>query len=297
MTLWMAMFFAVTAAVAWLMLFPAARDDVLAGVGRWRSRVAGAIARWQLRASGRGADSSRALREATGRLVGGFRRHRWLLIGTVLVVSVPPVLILQLRQQVTLEGFDGAAVVASDHHVLELLRGERLAPPPELPPAFFLAAEAALQADVARRVADTGAPVAISSADRKWARIEPSFQQRVLAIYQVMREQYGYQMVLVEGYRSPQRQAALARRGGAVTGAKAGQSCHQYGLAVDSALYRDGKLQWDMDDPWTRRGYFLYGELATDAGLEWGGNWRSIKDYVHLEQKTACRHARRAAGY
>ena len=68
-------------------------------------------------------------------------------------------------------------------------------------------------------------------------------------------------------------------------------------MIVDSALYRDGKLQWDMGYDWTRRGYFLYGRLAAEAGLEWGGNWRSIKDYVHLELKDDCRQARRAAGH
>src|SRR5690606_1939974 len=117
--------------------------------------------------------------------------------------------------------------------------------------------------------------------------------QRVLAIYEVMRRQYGYEMVLVEGYRSPERQAELMA-GGKATRADAWQSCHQYGLGVDSAPIRDGKLQWNMEDPWTQRGYYLYGELAQQAGLEWGGSWRSIKDYVHVEMHDRCRAARTA---
>ncbi|MCG6630554.1 M15 family peptidase, partial [Acinetobacter baumannii] len=82
--------------------------------------------------------------------------------------------------------------------------------------------------------------------------------------------------------------------GDRATRAGSWQSCHQYGLAVDSAPLRDGKLQWDMGDPWTRRACSLYGELAQQAGLEWGGSWRSIKDYVHLEKLEACRSARAA---
>ncbi|GAB2627524.1 M15 family metallopeptidase [Novilysobacter erysipheiresistens] len=297
MALWMAIFFSVTAAVAWLALFPAARDGVLAGADRLFARLAAVLGRWGARAGNRAAESSQSARASSQRAMDLFGRHRNLLLAAAVLLTIPPLVILQLRQQVTLDGFEGGTAVASDGHVLELLRGERLAPPPELPPAVFVAAEAELLRS-AGTVASAGeAPQAISGADRKWNRIDPAFQQRVLAIYQVMREQYGYQMVLVEGYRSPERQAALARKGGSTTRAGAGQSCHQYGLAVDSALYRDGKLQWDMGDAWTRRGYFLYGRLAQEAGLEWGGSWRSIKDYVHLELKTACREARRAAGH
>ena len=291
LALGMAVFFVVTVLLAWLAVFPAARDGVLAGADRWRKHLLATISRWQGRAGERAADSSRTLGRGAGWMGRLLHRRRWLLAATIAVLLVPPLLILQTRRQLSWDDFGGGgAGLAADSHVVELLRGERLAPPPDLPPAVFLAAEAARMRGAAV------APQGIASADRKWARIAPDFQQRVLAIYRVMREEHGYEMVLVEGFRSPERQAELAAKGGAVTLAGAGQSCHQYGLAVDSALYRDGKLQWDMEDAWTRRGYFLYGELAVEAGLEWGGNWRSIKDYVHLEMKTECRQARRAAG-
>ncbi|WP_246606811.1 M15 family metallopeptidase [Novilysobacter antarcticus] len=291
LALGMAVFFLLTVLLGWLAVFPAARDVVLAGVGRWRARMSAVAGRWQAGAGARACGSSRALRGGSVRLGQMLHRGRWLLAATIAALLLPPLLVLQFGRQVMWEDFGGGAGFVADSHVVQLLRGERLAPPPDLPPAVFLAAEAAqLQGNA------VVAPREISSADRKWVRIAPDFQQRVLAIYRVMREVHGYEMVLVEGYRSPERQAALAAKGGAVTQAGAGQSCHQYGLAVDSALYRDGKLQWDMEDPWTRRGYFLYGQLAVEAGLEWGGNWRSIKDYVHLELKSDCRQARRAAG-
>lgn len=290
LALGMAVFFVVTVLIAWLAIFPAARDGVLEGADRWRARLLAVVVRWQGSAGARAAGSSRTLGRGVGWMGRLLRRRRWLLVATIAVLLVPPLLILQTRRQLSWDDFGGGGF-AADSHVVELLRGERLAPPPELPPAVFLAAEASPM-----RGAAVVAPQQISSADRKWARISPDFQQRVLAIYRVMREEHGYEMVLVEGYRSAERQAALAAKGGAVTLAGAGQSCHQYGLAIDSALYRDGKLQWDMEDAWTRRGYFLYGELAVEAGLEWGGNWRSIKDYVHLEMKAECRHARRVAG-
>ena len=291
LALGMAAFFSVTVLVAWLAVFPATRDDVITHTGRWRVRLAVAAGRWHGRIGSRATESSRALGNGSARWARALRQRRWLLAGTVAVLVVPPLVIMQMRRQVMWDDFDSGAGFATDGHVVALLRGERLAPPPELPPAVFVAA------DVSHvRGVSVVMPEAISSADRKWARIAPDFQQRVLAIYRVMREVHGYQMVLVEGYRSPERQASLAAKGSAVTRAGAGQSCHQYGLAADSALYRDGTLQWDMGDEWTRRGYFLYGQLAAQAGLEWGGNWRSIKDYVHLEMKSECREARRAVG-
>ena len=45
----------------------------------------------------------------------------------------------------------------------------------------------------------------------------------------------GFPMVLLEGYRSPERQDSLAGQATLVTKAKGGQSKHQYGLAVHGA--------------------------------------------------------------
>lgn len=206
-------------------------------------------------------------------------RH-WVVLTTALaLLAVPPLVILLSRQTVVLADFRGDDLSESGSMVAQLLRGERLTPPPPPPPEVFTTQEV-------RRLRPE-----IVTADRKWEQIDADLQQRVLAIYEVMRRQYGYEMVLIEGYRSPDRQAELMA-GGKATRAGAWQSCHQYGLGVDSAPIRDGKLQWDMNDEWTRRGYYLYGELAEQAGLDWGGNWRSIKDYVHVEMSDRCKAAR-----
>lgn len=290
--IWAGLFFALVSALAWLALFPDARDAVVAGAGRWRHRFGMIATQWQSRAGAQLGASGARLRERGRRTRAWAAQRRYWLLGAFALLLVPPLAILATRRQVMLDGFDASTRATPDSRIVQLLRGEHLAPPPELPPAVFVAAEA----ELLHRAADAIATGSIASADRRWRRIAPDFRQRILAIYRVMREQYGYRMVLVEGYRSPERQAELAREGRA-TNAGAGQSCHQYGLAIDSALFRDGKLQWDMEDPWTRRGYFLYGQLAAQAGLEWGGNWRSLKDYVHLEMKAECRRARRAAGY
>lgn len=289
--IWMAVFFATTALLAWLIFFPATRTRI----GDWRARAQGAVAaglsRMATRAASRAHGSSAMVRQAGDEIGQRLYRQRYLLLGTLLLIGLPPWLILHFRQQVALDGFDPPQVSAASTQIIELMRGERLVPPPPLPPEVFVVAEATR----AQLGAQAVMPEKIASADRRWNLIDPDLQQRVLAIYRIMREQHGYEMALVEGYRSPERQAELAREGKA-TRAGPGQSCHQYGLAVDSAPLRDGKLQWDMADPWTRRGYALYGQLAQQAGLRWGGTWKGLKDYVHVETERACRDARRAAG-
>jgi len=271
----------VVALLCWGLLFPESLGPVFTRLqARWtaaRQRAGRAGDR-----AGQGAARVRSeVREEVVSVRTSLRRHWPVLAIAVALLSIPPLVILMSRQTVVLSDFRGDDLAESGSMVAQLLRGERLTPPPAPPPEVFTTTEI-------RRLRPE-----IVTADRKWNQIDPDLQQRVLAIYEVMRRQYGYEMVLIEGYRSPERQAELMA-GGKATRAGAWQSCHQYGLGVDSAPIRDGRLQWDMEDPWTRRGYFLYGELAEQAGLDWGGNWRSLKDYVHVEVTDRCRAARNA---
>ena len=122
----------------------------------------------------------------------------------------------------------------------------------------------------------------IKNADRNWQKMNSEFTQRLLTVYKVMSDQYGYDMVLLEGYRSPQRQARLLNKGAHVTKAGAYKSYHQFGLAGDSAFIRNGKIVITEKDPWAMQGYKLYGKVAKSAGLVWGGDWRMM-DLGHVE--------------
>jgi peptidoglycan L-alanyl-D-glutamate endopeptidase CwlK len=97
-----------------------------------------------------------------------------------------------------------------------------------------------------------------------------------------MEERHGYRMALIEGYRSPERQARLFEQGSHVTQARANMSYHQHGLAADLAFFRDGKVVISERDPWAMRGYELYGEIAEQVGLTWGGRWK-MRDLGHVE--------------
>ncbi|HVK93262.1 MAG TPA: M15 family metallopeptidase [Noviherbaspirillum sp.] len=160
---------------------------------------------------------------------------------------------------------------ATDPVITALLKGEHLVPPPALPPQVFTTREIAAERQH------------IASASREWQALDAEFRQRLLAVYRLM-AQHGYQMTLLEGYRSPERQTLLAKLGSHVTNARAYQSYHQYGLAADSAFYREGKVWISEKDPWAMEGYRLYGTYAESVGLTWGGRWRMM-DFGHVELK------------
>lgn len=91
--------------------------------------------------------------------------------------------------------------------------------------------------------------------------------------------------------RTFEEQAALyaqgrTKPGKKVTNALPGQSFHQYGLAFDYVLLKDtdgdNKFEtviWDVNDDWKSiaREYKAH-------GYTWGGDFKSFKDYPHIEK-------------
>lgn len=148
------------------------------------------------------------------------------------------------------------------------LEEELLVPPPPLPPEAFV--------DVIME------RPSLNTANRDWALLDAAFVQKVLHIMEKLKAR-GYPMTLLEGYRSPERQNALAGQATLVTKAKGGQSKHQYGLAVDLAPVRNGKVVISEKDPWALEAYQALGEEAHAASLTWGGVWR-FRDYGHIEK-------------
>jgi peptidoglycan L-alanyl-D-glutamate endopeptidase CwlK len=195
-------------------------------------------------------------------------RHRRALSLALVILCVPPILVQLLAPTGGLEGYDDMPR-ASAPVIAGLLQGEQLVPPPPLPPELFVTREIAAERNE------------LASANREWNAFDTEFRQRLLTVYQLMAK-HGYQMALLEGYRSPERQASLAQLGPHVTNAGAYQSYHQYGLAADSAFYRGGRIVISERDPWAMEGYRLYGQFAESVGLVWGGRWQ-LMDFGHVE--------------
>jgi peptidoglycan LD-endopeptidase CwlK len=150
-------------------------------------------------------------------------------------------------------------------HIQAALNPEALVPPPPLPPSTFIGTERP----------------GLETANRDWSRLDPNFMNLALRVFARM-EARGYPLALLEGYRSPDRQDALAEAGTHVTNARAFQSKHQYGLALDAAPIRNGRLVISEADPWAMQAYIALGEEAEKEGLIWGGRWR-LRDYGHIE--------------
>jgi D-alanyl-D-alanine dipeptidase len=94
----------------------------------------------------------------------------------------------------------------------------------------------------------------------------------------------GVRIRITQGWRSTEAQQHLyeqgrTRPGKIVTHAPGGSSYHNYGLAVDLAvLSPDGaQVQWDYD-------MATLTPMAQKYGLEWGGDWKSIKDRPHFQK-------------
>lgn len=195
-------------------------------------------------------------------------RRRLLILTTAGILAAPPLVAIALRGKLLFQ-FDDVSR-SPDEKIAQLLNGEQLVPPPPLPPEAFATQEV-----------EQIRP-ALKDASRDWNLLDADFRTRLLLVYKIMREQYGYEMALLEGYRSPERQNRLAQMGSNVTNAAAFQSYHQYGLAADNAFLRDGKIVISEKDPWAMRGYQLYGQVAEQVGLTWGGRWKMM-DLGHVE--------------
>jgi peptidoglycan L-alanyl-D-glutamate endopeptidase CwlK len=265
-------YFLLVCLVSWMILFPAGREFFLEALATAGQRLQRRLERFAKRQG----ESGVKIQQSVGahlRAVSAFVRRQYLLcIAAVLLISTPP-LIAVLSGRTPLQGFDAPARDVNAQVAL-LLAGEQLVPPPALPPLAFATEEVKLERPL------------LVSASRDWVLMDPQYAQRLLLVFKIMKEKHGYDMAILEGYRSAQRQHLLASMGSSVTNAAAFQSWHQYGLAADCAFLRNGKIVITEKDPWAMRGYQLYGETAESVGLTWGGRWKMM-DFGHTELRMA----------
>ncbi|MEC0282445.1 M15 family metallopeptidase [Terribacillus saccharophilus] len=117
---------------------------------------------------------------------------------------------------------------------------------------------------------------------------------------EVIRRAYkeGINAQISHGMRTYEQQNALyaqgrTKSGSIVTNARGGYSNHNFGLAVDYFLTNeDGtKAIWSVNSHWQR-----VAAIAKSLGFVWGGDWRSFRDYPHLEMTGGFTTAQLRAG-
>jgi peptidoglycan L-alanyl-D-glutamate endopeptidase CwlK len=263
------MFFVFACIGAWLLLFPAGRDLMTHSASAIGRRLEQRLRRDYQQGTQQASALGRGARGGAGSALRFVQRRYPLILAASVLMTVPPLLALMLSGRDMLGGYEGGEYVTNDQ-VADLLKGEQLVTPAPLPPVTFTTAEVTLVRPM------------LDSANRNWQLLDPDFSRRMLLVFRLMKERHGYDMAILEGYRSPERQNSLAAAGANVTNAKAFQSYHQFGLAADCAFLRDGKLVISEKDPWAMRGYQLYGQVAESLGLTWGGRW-TMMDFGHTE--------------
>lgn len=263
------LYFLIACTGIWLVFFPTGRDAVTTVLQLWRQRADRGVTHWQ----GRNARRASAVRDGVRHAWHAqttFLRHKWKFVAVAApLILVPVIFALLIGRHNGLPAYQPIEPLP-DAQIAALLQGEQLVPPTSLPPLAFSTQEVELVRPM------------LASASRNWGLLHPEFSQRLLLIFKIMKEKHGYDMAILEGYRSPARQDLLASMGSQVTNARAFQSWHQYGLAADCAFLRDGKLVISEKDPWAMRGYQLYGEVAESLGMTWGGRWKMM-DFGHAE--------------
>ncbi len=109
-------------------------------------------------------------------------------------------------------------------------------------------------------------------------KIHPELVRRIEALIEEA-HRHGLNLYVQEGFRSMEEQRRLFHSGRGVTNARPGYSFHNYGLAVD-VVFRDdhNRPSWSEHNNWE-----LLGSLGKKLGLEWGGDWKHLKDRAHFQ--------------
>jgi peptidoglycan L-alanyl-D-glutamate endopeptidase CwlK len=130
----------------------------------------------------------------------------------------------------------------------------------------------------------------LASLDRKAV---PAFR-RFIALAKATAATLGCDYVAISGNRTYAEQDALYEQGRSkpgkrVTNAKGGQSNHNFGIAIDFGVFQGGVYLDDgnrVQASLASKVHKACSMHADGCGLEWGGDWHSIKDEPHYEIAT-----------
>jgi len=95
----------------------------------------------------------------------------------------------------------------------------------------------------------------------------------------------GLTVQILSGTRTYAEQNKLFAQRPKVTNAKGGQSNHNFGIAFDVGIFK-GKTYYTGKNAAENKAYNDLSKIIKPIGLEWGGDWKSIKDTPHYQLPT-----------
>lgn len=112
-----------------------------------------------------------------------------------------------------------------------------------------------------------------------------------IAECQVLAKIHGYEYKAISGNRTWEEQARIYAQGRTapgkiVTNARPGYSNHNYGIAVDMGVFKNGKYLDGSNPSEAEAFHRKAANVAEKYNIEWGGSWKSFKDYPHFEYRT-----------
>lgn len=130
-------------------------------------------------------------------------------------------------------------------------------------------------------IADWSGDSAQWSQEKKLASLEPTFRPKIGRVIARLKAE-GFQPRIVFGWRSVQVQAKLRREGKT-----------KVSFSFHNAQKRDGTpnacavdivdSRWAWNEPDCHKFFRALGAAGKAEGLVWGGDWKSFRDWAHLQ--------------
>lgn len=129
-----------------------------------------------------------------------------------------------------------------------------------------------------------------SRSEKNIATLLPGMQTKareILKCGQDFAKSTGITVQVLSGTRTYAEQDGLFNQRPKVTNARGGQSNHNFGIALDVGLFKDGKYLTGANRT-EEKAYTDFAGLVKSRvkGIDWGGDWKSFKDQPHYEYAT-----------
>lgn len=148
---------------------------------------------------------------------------------------------------------------------------------------LLLGGAAVVAAGFVVKKALTPEPPGLARSQKIINELDPSLRPKAVALLYAANNK-DIPLIVTSGYRSTESQETIWNQGRItpgpiVTHAKPGNSWHNYGLAFDVAILKDGKASWPENPKLWKR----IGAIGKLLGLTWGGDFpEGQRDLPHF---------------